>query len=449
MQSDTLLEFDPEQVFSLVRKAGASADLLIEGQEQLNLKVKDTKLESKKVSATRIFGLRIIKDGRVGIAYSEAADPSSLVHLVDQGLVNARYGELDPLQQIQTLVSQPVSAQNHSFELAPSRESTSVAALLECLQSLEQRLLAQAHLVSVPYNGISQTRVARRIIASSGLDLTTSHQSYGLFAAGLAKRDTQSSMCSFGQVSRQFDGLNPAVISNRIALEAQDLLDGKPIANTRIDVVLQVEVLESLLQAFAVMLSGKAAQDKINPWRDHVNTIVASEHLTLVDQPQLAGMGQTPFDDEGGATRAVTHIAAGELQTLAHNSATAQALNAQPTAQAQRSSRSALGTGLHQMTILPGPLPHGQLLAGRVFEVIQVQGMHSGSNGLTGDFSFAASGYLWQDGKRVQVVKGVTLAGNFYQALHDIEVADQQSWSWQGSALLAQVRFKNVSLAGI
>ena len=48
-------------------------------------------MEEHKVTSSRIFGLRVIKDDKVGTAYSEAADSDSLSSLVEQALTNASY----------------------------------------------------------------------------------------------------------------------------------------------------------------------------------------------------------------------------------------------------------------------------------------------------------------------------------------------------------------------
>ena len=55
-----------EQVLDQVVSAGATGDLIVDESETLSLKARDGELEEYKVSSSRIFGLRVIKDGHIG-----------------------------------------------------------------------------------------------------------------------------------------------------------------------------------------------------------------------------------------------------------------------------------------------------------------------------------------------------------------------------------------------
>jgi PmbA protein len=53
--------------------------------------------------------------------------------------------------------------------------------------------------------------------------------------------------------------------------------------------------------------------------------------------------------------------------------------------------------------------------------ITELQGMHSGANEVSGDFSLGAKGFLVKAGKLVKPVDQITVAGNFYKLLEDIE----------------------------
>lgn len=67
-----------EQVLDQVTRAGATGDLIIDEGETLSLKARDGELEEHKVSSSRIFGLRVIKDGHIGTAQSKPA-PAGII----------------------------------------------------------------------------------------------------------------------------------------------------------------------------------------------------------------------------------------------------------------------------------------------------------------------------------------------------------------------------------
>ena len=53
--------------------------------------------------------------------------------------------------------------------------------------------------------------------------------------------------------------------------------------------------------------------------------------------------------------------------------------------------------------------------------ITEVQGLHAGLNGISGDFSLSASGFLIKDGKLDHPVHEITIAGNFFDLLNQIE----------------------------
>lgn len=90
-----------------------------------------------------------------------------------------------------------------------------------------------------------------------------------------------------------------------------------------------------------------------------------------------------------------------------------------------------------------------EVTAGEYLELVDLQGAHSGADFISGDFSFGASEFLCRDGKRVQPVRGITVAGNFYQMLKEIEavgslVEANDSYSFYSP----KIRFARLSIGG-
>jgi PmbA protein len=82
-------------------------------------------------------------------------------------------------------------------------------------------------------------------------------------------------------------------------------------------------------------------------------------------------------------------------------------------------------------------------------ELTDLTGLHSGANAISGNFSFGASGYLCKDGERIQAVRGITVAGNFYEMLNKISmIGNQQNWDEGRSALMPGIRFSDVAISG-
>jgi PmbA protein len=216
------------------------------------------------------------------------------------------------------------------------------------------------------------------------------------------------------------------------------------------DVIFDEEVQASLFGVFTLMFSGKSAKDGVNPMREKLGESIADTRLNITDQPlSTGGFGYQLFDAEGTATQSTPLIVDGTLNTLIHNSATASFFDMKTTGHAARGPKSTMGVGLHQLEITAGSASQAELSSGKYLMLTDLTGMHSGANAISGDFSFGASGFLYQDGKRLQPVRGVTVAGNFYDMLKKIAlIGDKQFWNWERSALMPHLRFTDLAISG-
>ncbi|TVQ45305.1 MAG: TldD/PmbA family protein [Gammaproteobacteria bacterium] len=435
-----------ERVLEQVRRAGAEGDLIVDESESLGLKARDGELEEQSVSATRMLGLRVIRDERVGIAYSEAGDEAALDQLVEQALLNAGFNQHEPHERIpdhqQTLTTDDAM-------LCPD-SGLDIEQRIELALYLERTLAGLPKIRNVPYNGVSEHLGSRRVFSTRGLQASSRQRVNMLYAYALAAEGELTAMAGHGQVVRNGADLKADPVIEQAHRQAVAMLHGKPVPSRRYDVIFDVEAQHDLFGAFATMLSGKSAQDGINPWRERIGEVVASSDFHLSDHPHhLGGFGYQLFDAEGTATRETPLVVGGVLQTLLHNTATASHLGTHTTGHAQRSPRSALGVAAHQLVIAAGRATQGELTSGEYLELTDLQGVHSGANAISGDFSFGVSGYLCREGTRIAPVRGVTVAGNFYQMLKQIAaIGDTQHWNWQRTALMPTLRFAELAISG-
>lgn len=433
-------------VLERARAAGAEADLIVDAKESLSLKARDGELEEQAVSATRILGLRVIKDQQVGIAYSEATDADALTQLVDQALLNARFNKPEPNEQIPT---NRQTLQTDDAQLCPE-SNFSPEQRIELALYLERTLANKPQIRNVPYNGVMEVISQNQVFSTQGLSASSRQRINHLYAYALAAEGELTAMAGKGQASRLGEQLNADQVIADAHREVTALLQGKPVPSKHYDVIFDTEAQTELFDAFSIILSGKSAQDGINPWRNRVGKQVAVEGFQLSDQPLITdGFGYALFDAEGTACAATPLVVDGVLQTLLHNSVTARQLKATNTGHAQRGPKSPLSVGAHQLQIAPGQSTQRDLTGGEYLELTDLQGTHSGANAISGDFSFGASGYLCRNGERVQPVRGITVAGNFYEMLNRISaIGDTAQWNWQRSMHMPSLRFADVAISG-
>ena len=435
-----------EQVLDQVMSAGATGDLIIDEGETLSLKARDGELEEYKVSSSRIFGLRVIKDGHIGTAYSEAVDADALGSMVGQALNNASFVKVESHENIL-----PNSGHLHTDdELLCPQEQVSIEQKIQMALEIESALTAKDKVKNVPYNGVQDITSQRQIFSSAGLNALARSRMCASYAYALVEDGEKNAMQGTSQVSRLFSGLNASTVIDKTYEKCIGLLDGRPVPSKHYDVIFDTDCQVSVFAAFFMMFSGKAAKDGINPMRDKIGSVIADSRLTIYDHPlNVDGFGYHLFDAEGTATEKSELVVDGCLQTLIHNSATASYFDTGTTGHASRGPRSTLGVNLHQVEITKGSEDLSTLHSGEYLELTDLAGVHSGANAISGNFSFGASGYLCKDGERIQAVRGITVAGNFYEMLNKISmIGNQQNWDEGRSALMPSIRFSDVAISG-
>ncbi|MDG1234472.1 MAG: TldD/PmbA family protein [Pseudomonadales bacterium] len=434
------------QVIDLVKAAGASGDLIIDQGESVSLKARDGELEEYKVSSSQIFGLRVIKDGKVGTAHSEAADSDALSSLVEQALTNASFTAIEVHENI---LANEASLKTDDSVLCPV-ENVSIDEKVNFALQMESDLAARDRVKNVPYNGVQDNTNQRHIFSSAGLSAYSKSRMCAAYAYALVEQGDKNAMEGIGQASRLFADLNANDIVDRAYTQTIDILDGSPVPSGHYDVIFDEEVQASLFGVFTLMFSGKSAKDGVNPMREKLGETIADTRLNITDQPlKVDGFGYQLFDAEGTATQSTPLIVDGTLNTLIHNSATASFFDMKTTGHAARGPKSTLGVGLHQLEIAAGSSSQADLFSGKYLMLTDLTGMHSGANAISGDFSFGASGFLCEDGQRLQPVRGITVAGNFYDMLNKIAlIGDKQFWNWEKSALMPHIRFADMAVSG-
>ena len=149
-------------------------------------------------------------------------------------------------------------------------------------------------------------------------------------------------------------------------------------------------------------LNGSALQQKNSFLLNKLNEKIASDRLTLTDEPHLVkASGARYFDTEGIATERRSIFDKGVLNTYFIDTYNAKKMGVDPTI-----------SGSSILVMETGDKNLDGLIAG-VEKGILVTGFNGGnSNSSTGDFSYGIEGFLIENGKLTQPVSEMNVTGN-------------------------------------
>lgn len=435
-----------DQVLDRVKAAGAEADVIANCSNNFSLKANGGELDEYKVTSGQVIGVRVIKDKRVATSYSESLEPSSLDSMVEQALLNAKYTKQDEHQTISCADSHLTTDVAEIYQ----QDEATVDDKIELALALESGVVALPHAKASPYNGFGESDSKVILANTKGTLCQHQERSTYCYAYTLYEQDDKQSMHGGMSSGRRFDELDSAYCINHGYEIAKALLDGEPVNTGNYSVIFDLSCLSSLFGAFGMCLSGQSAMKGINPWRDSLHSQVASPLLTVSDIAFIeGGSAIKAFDSEGYATRDTILIGEGQLQSLLHNSHTASFFGIENTANAARSAKGGLGVSSRHTMIATGTSSDAEITAGEYLELVELQGVHSGADAISGDFSFGASGFLCRDGKRIKPVRGITVAGNFYQMIKEIDaVGNTLTHDYERDFFAPEIRFSKLNIAG-
>jgi PmbA protein len=183
-------------------------------------------------------------------------------------------------------------------------------------------------------------------------------------------------------------------------------------------------VSSTLLGHFSAAITGSAIARKTSFLRDRLGTSVFGEQVTIVDDPLRArGLRSRPFDAEGVRVSRRELVSGGILNQWIADSAAARQLGIEPTGHAARGVGGAPGASPSNLYMEPGRRSREELLASVPEGLLVVELIGQGVNGVTGDYSRGAAGFMVRGGEIAEPVAEITIAGNLIDMFATLEPA--------------------------
>ncbi len=425
---------------------GAEAcDVIVTTSDSINFSAQDGKLEKYKVAKTSVLGIRVIKNKKIGLAYSESFDEDAIQFAAKSALANSEYSGVNEHETI------CVKNENDFIKHAPFNDKSSLEEKIEFALKLESEVKKRdPRFQAAPYNGLTVGEMKSYYLNSLGTYTEESEGNISAYTSALLKEGERTSMHYSSMLAHELSQLDLETSIQEVLEHSANWLNAQSIPTGKYDVIFQIDVLAQLIDSYSSYFSAKAAIEKRNPWEAKLNQTVAAKNFTLIDVPAYKDAFSKQYvDSEGMLKKDLTLIENGVLKSFYHNTSTASFFKTTSTGHASRGARTALGVAGTNWLIKPGADSELEVKAGTYLEIIYVMGLGRGDT-MSGEFSFGASGYLCKDGKRIQPVKGITIAGNFNKILNGIaKMGTDLEPNSSYSRFAPMMRFCDLSVAGV
>ena len=435
------MELIRNAVAEAAKRFGAEEyELTISDRENTAVEALNKEVSSISYSRTGTMTVRCVVGGKSGYAASELVTPEAAAEIVQIACDNA------------TVVSD--ADQVGLFPGSEHYETSRDTALeLPGTDSLKERALklqelafaASDKIVDGTQSFVSGMNIVRDVMNSAGLQL---HYETGLVYQGLsaAVKDGEEAADEFclTDVSKK----TVEETAQKAVSGALSKLGADTVPSGKYNIIMDSDTICSLMERYASVFSARSAYMKTTLLAGKEGEMVASEKLTLIDDPFYPGkFGHCPFDGEGVAVYTKNVIEKGRLNTLLYNRMYAKLMDKETTGNAS----SATDIEPKGLYIAPGTLSNEELMKklGDGLYLTSLQGLHAGANVQSGDFSLQADGFLVKDGVKVAPIKNFTVADNFFQLLKKVtEVSSEVKFGVGSDFGAPEVLLTGIAVSG-
>lgn len=225
--------------------------------------------------------------------------------------------------------------------------------------------------------------------------------------------------------ARSADMLDIEAAAQEAAREACDLVGAKPVKTGRYPVILKNAVICEMLSMFVSAFGADNVQKGLSHFAGRKGEQIASELVNLTEEPELPeGVNNRSFDDEGMPVSRKVLIKDGVLEQYLYNCEEAKREARESTGNGFKPDyRSKVGISVTNLKLTGENKSLEELVAqmGDGLYITNCGGMFAGANVVTGDFSLISKGYRVKEGQLAEGVSQITVAGNFFDMLPEIQ----------------------------
>jgi PmbA protein len=393
------------------RKAGAdAADAVLVAGSSLSVSRRDGQTEQLERSEGQDVGLRVFVGQQAAIVSATSIDPNGFDLLAERAVAMARVVPPDPYGGLAEAMAPPEMG---NLELDDGHEPDATT-LLGRAEIAEQAARSVAGITNTEgaEAGFSRTEIV--LVTSAGFAGRVLRSGHSISATALAgsgvgmQRDYDySSKIHFTDLQ------DPEAIGLSAAHRALARLGPVRPKTSVMSVLFDPRVSGSLLGHFLGAINGASVARGTSLLKDRMGQAIFGSGITVIDDPRrVRGARSRLFDGEGVPTRTRTLIDGGVLQTWLLDSRSARQLGLASTGNAARGTGGPPSPSSTNVYMQAGTLTPAQLMADIKEGLYVTELLGGGMNGITGDYSRGAAGFMIRDGAIAEPVAEITIAGN-------------------------------------
>jgi PmbA protein len=394
------------------RAAGAErADAILVSRTSLSVERRKGSTETLERSESQDLGLRVFCGAKSAIVSASNVDPARFAAFAERAVAMARVVPDDPYADLCDEAAPPESGA--MLDLVDQAEP-SADFLIARAEAAEAAALAVPGITNSEGGSAGFGRSDVYLATSAGFAGQYARTGHSISASVIAGSGTSMQRDYDYHSTIHFADLDdPAKIGHSAGERAVSRLNPIRPKTGRMPVIYDPRVSGSLVGHFSGAINGASIARGTSFLKDKMGQRLFPAGIFINDDPRrVRGSRSGTFDGEGVPTRARALIEDGVLTTWLLDSRSARQLGLRTTGHASRGTGGPPGPSATNLYLAAGPVSPADLMADISEGVYITELIGSGINGMTGDYSRGAAGYMIRNGALAEPVAEITIAGN-------------------------------------
>jgi PmbA protein len=432
-------------LISRARGAGAdAADAVLISGTSVSVQRRLGKVEHVERSEGRDLGLRVFVGRKAAVVSATTVDPGRFVELAERAVAMARVVPDDPYGGLAETVAPPEQA---ALQLEDPAEPE-VEALVARAAAAEEAALATSGVTNSEGAEAGFGRIEAALVTSAGFAGSQIRTSHSVSASAVAGSGTGMQRdYDYHSAVHASDLEDPAAIGKSAGERAIARLNPIRPATVKLPVVYDPRVASGLLGHLAGAINGASVARGTSFLKDRLGKRVFASGIKIVDDPRrVRGLRSRVFDGEGTPTRPLALVEDGVLTTWLLDSRSARQLKLRSTGHAARGTGGPPSPATTNLYLAAGTPSPSELMSDIELGLYVTELIGMGVNGLTGDYSRGAAGFMIRKGQLAEPVAEITIAGNLSEMFATLTPAS--NLQFRRSVDSPTVRIEGMTMAG-
>ena len=414
-------------------------EIYIDESKLIELDSKQNELNFAKEEIETGIGIRVIKDNKIGFAFTSNLDKIS--ETARQSIENTKLNKIDENYSFAEVekVNEVKKVYDKKFDDLDLDES------VELLKSVISQTSDSG--CEVTGSGFSASAGRSLILNSNGVSIENKGTGFSLGLSVTIQKDGEIATAYNSQSSRFYD-LDGEKLANEVCDLAKSSLNTKPIETDNYSVVLDYYAATGLLQTFINAFDGENVMRGRSILKDKIGSEISNPTLSIIDNPLLEnGMYTTKCDGEGSVSKATELIKDGKLNSFIYDIYTANKEGVETTSNGYR------GSYLTTPQISPSNLEFKFSEMKDLSEIkkgvltTSVLGAHT-ANPISGDFSVEANNtFKIENGELTDPINKAMISGNIFEIMKKVEGLNSEIKQY-GSFIIPKLLVHDLRVVG-